>query len=334
MSVSQTQPTPDRQHRMNRRHRKDRRAARKKAASRVMPPEGVPLELPVASVGVRVAAQLADVLITVAAAVSIIVLLSMLYFGFWSTIFAFGSLLFFLIRVPYYVLSELAWNGQTLGKKLMKIKVVAHDGGSLTAHSLILRNMMKEAEVFLPGTLLLTLDQMTPWAAWASLAWVAMALSIPLTNPHRMRLGDMLAGTHVVHLPEPILLKDLALEAPRATSANGQRFTFLPHQLDHYGGFELQTLEKLLRAQENRMAQSSAEQNRQAMTAIVERIRRKIGYADVVEPADEAAFLQAFYSAQRAHLEQRQLFGDRRADKFYADAQPDEEEIASKYNLS
>ena len=328
MSVSQAHPTANRQHRV------DRRAARKKAASRVMPPEGVPLELPVAGVGVRVAAQLADLLITFAAAVAILIPLSLLYFEFFSTISAVGSLLFFFIRVPYYVLSELAWNGQTLGKKLMKIKVVAHDGGSLTTHSLVLRNMMKEAEVFLPGTLLLTLDHTTPWAFWASLAWVVMALSIPLSNPHRMRLGDMLAGTHVVHLPVPILLKDLALEAPRATSASGQRLTFLPHQLDHYGGFELQTLEKLLRAQDNRMAQSSAEQNRQAITAIVERIRRKIGYADVVEPADEVAFLQAFYSAQRAHLEQRQLFGDRRANKFYADAPPGEEEIATKHKLS
>ncbi len=316
MSVSRTRPTPSRQHRRN------RRAARKKAASRVIPPEGVPLELPVASLGVRVAAQLTDLLITFAAAVSILILLSMLFFMYRSTVFALGALLFFFIRVPYYILSELVWNGQTLGKKLMKIKVVAHDGGSLTIHSLVLRNMMKEAEVFLPGTLLLTLDQTVPWAVWASLAWVAMAFAIPLSNPHRMRLGDMLAGTHVIRLPVPILLKDLAIEAPRAISANGQRFTFLPHQLDHYGGFELQTLEKLLRAQENRMSQSSAEQSRQAMTAIVERIRQKIGYADAVEPGDELVFLQAFYSAQRAHLEQRQLFGDRRANKFYADARP------------
>ena len=33
-------------------------------------------------------------------------------------------------------------------------------------------------------------------------------------------------------------------------------------------------------------------------------------------------FLRAFYNAQRAHLEQKQLFGERRQDKFHADQTP------------
>ena len=56
-----------------------------------------------------------------------------------------------------------------------------------------------------------------------------------------------MAGTHVVHLPEPILLKDLASDKLVPVSAKSKGFTFLPHQLDHYGAFELQTLETLLR---------------------------------------------------------------------------------------
>ena len=302
--------------------RKQTRAVQRKAASEVIPPEGVPLQLPIASLGTRFGAQITDILITGGAAFAILLLLGTLGFVPPYVLFALGSLLFFFIRIPYYALSELAWNGQTLGKRMMKIKVVAHDGGSLTTHALVVRNLMKEAEIFLPGTLLLTLDQASPIASWAGLAWVAMAIMIPLSNVHRMRLGDMLAGTHVVQLPVPILLKDLALETPQPVSADGNGFTFLPHQLDHYGRFELQTLEKLLRAQDESMSRSSLAVHAEAVASVVDRIRRKIGYADAVPPAEAVAFLQAFYNAQRAYLEQRQLFGERRADKFHASDAP------------
>ncbi len=288
----------------------------------LMPPEGVPLTLPVAGVGVRFAAQITDVLITTIGSICLLVLLSALNLTTPRTIVAIGALLFFVIRVPYYVIAELGWNGQTLGKRLMKIKVVSHDGGPLTAHALVLRNLMKEAEIFLPATLLLTLNTATPFASIASLAWITMGLMVPILNRYRRRLGDIMAGTHVIHLPVPVLLKDLAAETPVVTE-DRKKITFLSHQLDHYGAFELQTLEALLRAQSQRPT-AGAEQQRQAtIETIVEKIRKKIGYADPVPPADRLRFLQAFYNAQREHLEQRQLFGDRRENKHYA--QSDEE---------
>ncbi|MEM1234006.1 MAG: RDD family protein [Pseudomonadota bacterium] len=306
-----------------REQRKAKRAARHTQAAQIIPPEGVPLELPIASVGVRMGAQLIDILITFAAAIAILLLLGMAGLIGINSFEGLAALLFFAIRVPYYVLAELVWNGQTLGKKFMKIKVVSHDGGPLSAHALVLRNIMKEAEIFLPGTLLLTIQVVDPLSAWMSAAWVAMAFAIPLSNAYRQRLGDMLAGTHVVHLPVPILLKDLARDAPRAGPAKKPAFTFLPHQLDHYGAFELQTLETLLRAQDQRMDQAHHKRNQATVSSIVDKIRHKIGYADVIQPGETVAFLRAFYNAQRAHLEQRQIFGDRRRDKFY-DADADE----------
>lgn len=298
--------------------RAQKRAARAQSAAQVIPPEGVPLTLPIAGVGVRIAAQFADIFITGAFALSILILLGMLGLTGVSALGGLAALLFFVIRIPYYVLSELAWNGQTIGKRMMKIKVVSHTGGPLTTHALVLRNIMKEAEVFLPGTLVLTLDQSTPIASWISFLWIMMALGIPFLNPHRMRLGDMLAGTHVVHLPQPILLADLARAKPDPAVSDEKGFVFLSHQLDHYGRFELQTLESFLRAQQQTGNSASHKQRRETLAAIVERIRKKIGFAQAVPPADHLAFLQAFYNAQRGHLEQRQLFGDRRSDKYYS----------------
>ncbi|WP_305987924.1 RDD family protein [Roseibium sp. MMSF_3544] len=285
--------------------------------SELMPPEGVPLTLEVAGVGVRLGAQITDIVITVVALVCIMILLATLDVTSPQTIFAIGALLFFLIRVPYYVLAELVWNGQTLGKRLMKIKVVSHDGGPLTTHALVLRNMMKEAEVFLPGTLVLMLDVASPVASFAALGWILMCLFVPIFDRYRRRLGDMMAGTHVIHLPVPVLLKDLASE-PRAFGENRKQFVFLSHQLDHYGAFELQTLESLLRAQNTRPTTDGGRQRDATIEAIVEKIRKKIGYADPVARSERLRFLQAFYKAQREHLEQRQLFGDRRENKHYA----------------
>lgn len=298
--------------------RKARRAEKRHAAGRIMSPEGVELALPIAGIGARLGAQVVDVLITGLFFVALLVFLSFSGFTSPSTISALGALLFFIIRIPYYVLSELAWNGQTLGKRFLKIKVVSHVGGPLTPHALVMRNVMKEAEIFLPGTLLLTLDSTSAISSWISLAWVAMAFAIPLSNPHRMRLGDMLAGTHVVQLEEPVLLTDMAETRLRENVTKPGKFVFLPHQLDHYGRYELQTLEQILRAQQREMSPTQRERNAETLSSIVHRIRKKIGFADNVPKAEYLAFLQAFYNSQRSYLEQRQLFGDRRSDKHHS----------------
>lgn len=287
--------------------------------NRLEPPEGVPINLPIAGVGVRLAAQITDLVVTLLAAGAFVVLLGVLQLTSPMTWLAIASMLFFVTRIPYYVLSELIWNGQTLGKRLMKIKVVSHDGGPLKTHGIVLRNLMKEAEIFLPVTLLLSLPAASTWSGLAYLTWTLMVLAVPILNPYRRRLGDFMAGTHVVHLPQPILLADLTT-TPVPGPVKGEKFKFLPHQLDHYGAFELQTLESFLRAEGRSKTQTDWAQRTKTLDAIVDKIRQKISYADAVPPEDQAAFLNAFYAAQRAHLEQRQLFGDRRADKHHANA--------------
>ncbi len=298
---------------MKRRWRKKRTDG--PSPDQLIPPEGVPLNLKVAGVGVRMGAQLADILITGVAWIAVLIFIGMLEIVSPETFAAFAILSFFFIRIPYYALSELAWNGQTLGKRFASIKVVANNGGSLTPHSLVARNLMKEAEVFLPGTLIFSLSTTEPVQSLIAAAWIAATLAVPLMNPRRRRLGDMIAGTYVVHLPVPVLFKDMAQSEP----ASEDTFVFLAHQLDHYGAFELQTLEDLLRAQSRAPTTATDAKNRDATIAtIVAKIRAKIEYAEAISPKDNLNFLQAFYNAQRAHLEQRQLFGDRRADKHHS----------------
>jgi hypothetical protein len=90
-------------------------------------------------------------------------------------------------------------------------------------------------------------------------------------------------------------------------------YTFTPAQLGFYGVYELQTLESVLRRAEPGSAAGRQE--------IARRIRAKIGWPAPEQTFqgerdfDPTAFLEAFYAAQRAHLERRMLFGKRRRDK-------------------
>ncbi|MBV1857540.1 MAG: RDD family protein [Nannocystaceae bacterium] len=214
----------------------------------ILPPEGVPLYFEIATFGVRFGAQLIDILITSVAAIALLLFLGSIGLSAPGQMTAIASMLFFIIRIPYYVVSELLWNGQTLGKRMVKVKVISANSGSLTAQSLVVRNLMKEAEIFLPGTLLLSLTASSPIWSLISLAWIIGVIAVPLINRRSQRLGDIIAGTFVIHLPKPILLKDLVLSDAVKTQVKTTKFNFLDHQLEHYGAFELQTLEDLLRA--------------------------------------------------------------------------------------
>lgn len=288
-----------------------------RAMDQLLPPEGVPLHFQIAGVGVRIAAQISDLLITGIAALALFLFFAAIDLTTPATLMAISAMLFFFIRIPYYALSELILNGQTIGKRLMKIKVVAADGRALTTQSLVVRNLMKEAEVFLPGTLLVTLSATNVVPSIIALLWIAGVLAVPLLNTRRRRLGDFIAGTYVVHLPQPVLLKDMSKAVSQPLTAE-QNFRFLTHHLEHYGAFELQTLEGFLRGSDRSKGPAEHKRHTATLAAVVEQIRRKIDYAEPVPKADQRAFLEAFYKAQREYLEQRQLFGDKRADKHHS----------------
>lgn len=302
--------------------RRKKQQTHPKGYENILPPEGVPLQFQIAGTGVRLAAQVSDIAITAIGAIAVVLFWFSTGYASPNSVSAIGSMLFFIIRIPYYVLSELLWNGQTLGKRLMKIKVISADGGSLNPHALVSRNLMKEAEIFLPGTLLFALDAANMTFSLMATAWIIAVLAVPLMNRRRQRLGDLIAGTFVIHLPVPVLLKDMALEKV-AHREPSEEFTFLSHHLEHYGRFELQTLEDLLRARETQTGLAAARRRKETLAAVVEQIRRKIDYADPVTESDSEAFLSAFYNAQRSFLEQKQLFGEKRADKTHNEQQSD-----------
>jgi uncharacterized RDD family membrane protein YckC len=273
-------------------------------------PEGVPIELKLAGGGDRVAAFILDQLIIAGTLLLLtIAALSALSavrrsFEPVGIIWIVGG---FVLRNFYFTLFEAGGRGATPGKRAMKIRVAARDGGRLSFASVAARNMMRELEIFLPLSLLAqgsSGEQVDRWTAGAGVLWVAFFVLFPWLNRDRLRAGDLVAGSWVVRAPRPALLPDMVDRG----LARLARFAFTDAQLDAYGVYELQTLERVLR-----------EDDHDAIDVTAATIRRRIGWTGR-EPA--GAFLQAYYAALRSRQERNLLFGRRRANKSDAPTPP------------
>lgn len=274
----------------------------------ILPPEGVPIGLEKASMGTRFGAQIIDLLLTYGTLIGLLLLVGWNLPFSWETMIAFFALLSFLCRIPYYILTELVWNGRTIGKRIVKIRVVSSDGRRLEPHQVVVRNLMKEAEVFTPISLLFGIVTSTGLVRWLMALWLLAVILVPIINRRNQRLGDMVAGTYVVVQPQ---IKK-AVEVTEAAKRYSDDFTFTLDQLEVYGRFELQSLEKILRDKGRKREDWERDKD------VAQAIRKKIGYVDPISGNDSRPFLMAFYNAQRAHLEQRRILGDKREDKHHA----------------
>jgi uncharacterized RDD family membrane protein YckC len=268
-------------------------------------PEGVDLSLKLADIGQRVGAFMIDLLIMVGIliALTILAIATVVSLGIARAEIAFVIWLlgFFLLRNGYFILMEMGPRAATFGKRGAGLRVVARSGERLTADRVIARNLMREIEFFLPLSFLFydaaegTAGGLT---ALAGLAWTGLFLFFPFFNRDKMRVGDLLAGTWVISAPRRKLTVDLS-----STDTAPGRFRFTEAQLDVYGVFELQTLERVLR-----------EGQAEAIATVAYTIRNKIGAFD--QGGDDYEFLLGYYDASRARMERGLLFGKRRADKY------------------
>lgn len=287
-------------------------------ARQIVTPEGVPLQFTLASGGDRAAAFVLDFLFLVVALAVMAIVITMTGGGPWMN--AFLMIAIFVIRNFYFVIFETRWQGLTPGKRIIGIRVVDARGGQLDAGAILARNLVREVEVWQPMMLLLASDQIWPdapgWAKAVAALWVFVFAFMPLFNKDRLRMGDIIGGTRVVVQPKTLLLPDLAdaVAAPPpmpgwAPPQPGAMFTFTAEQLDVYGIFELQVLEGVLRSESGTVA------HHEAITTVAAKIHAKIDYRQPVPVQAHERFLRDFYTALRAHLEKKMLFGHRKEDK-------------------
>ena len=276
---------------------------------RLVTPEGVDLRLRLGEAGARAGAFLLDLLVMLAALVALTVALLYAQSRFASP--AWGEmidvvwvLLFFVLRAFYFTGFEMGPRAATPGKRVLGLRVAARDGRQLGPASVIARNAMREVELFVPLGFLLWSPGggVDGWIRLAGLAWCLVFTLFPLFNRDRLRPGDLVGGTWVIEAPRRALLGDLAANGAGAGADTGA-FAFTTEELDAYGVKELHVLEDVLRARDA-----------EAVRAVAERIRARIGRAPRPGEAD-AAFLDAYYAGLRRRLEERMLFGVRKADK-------------------
>jgi uncharacterized RDD family membrane protein YckC len=269
-------------------------------------PEGVPLPLEIADAGQRAAAFLLDLLILLGSIIAISIFLIFVAKSIPGRAIDHVALLvwtigLFLLRNFYFTWFEARPRGQTPGKRMLGLRVIARHGGRLTLDAVIARNALREVEAFLPIMLMiasLASQGYDTLILVCGLGWSAIFLFMPLMNRDRLRAGDLLAGTWVVRVPKRPLLPEL--------SADVEENAFTEAELDAYGVFELETLEQVIR-------QAHAPAVATVTATICQRIGRQ-HWTDEGGPRD-LAFLQAYYAGLRGRLEQKLLFGRRRADK-------------------
>ena len=282
----------------------------------VTTPEGVPLPFVVAGAGDRAFAFVLDALVLLAATVAAWLICLAVFVVLRGLALALGMVAAFALRNAYFTVCEANWSGRTLGKRAVGLRVIARDGGPLTAEAVLARNLMRELEIFMPLTVLLLGQRLAPdlpgWARGAATVWLFAFALLPLASRQRLRCGDLAAGTLVVRAPRAVLLPDLAAAAAGAAvawNAFNAVNAFRQEQLDIYGIHELQVLEDLLRRS------SEGTLGAGVLDDVAAKIRRKIGWPREDPPVAAETFLRAFYGAQRGRLEQKLLFGVRQERK-------------------
>ncbi|MEM1131920.1 MAG: RDD family protein [Pseudomonadota bacterium] len=288
-------------------------------------PEGVGLNISLASASARFGALMLDMVFINLIYIAYFLVMFLLFLGFGlgfeelftanpeavngllSILFVVTILFIFIVRNGYFLYFELGPRGATWGKRILGIRVAARDGGRLAPEAVVARNLLREVEFFLPIQFLSILSAQGNTSSFTLIAgviWVLVFAFFLMFNKDRMRCGDLLAGTWVVLAPKQQLTEVVAPQDSMTSAARyGADYRFSDAELGIYGEYELQTLERVLR-------DGSEESERTVYVAIC----TKLGW----EPGagDERAFLENYYTQLRQKLESGMRFGKRRANKY------------------
>jgi len=154
---------------------------------RITTTQNVEIEYEIASIGERILAALIDYAVLIGYGIAISLILSALPGSGRSTSLALVVIL--LLPIFFYdLLCEILMDGQSFGKKQMKIKVTMLDGSQPGVGAYLLRWLLRLIDITLSsgGVAVLTL----------------------LFNGKGQRLGDLAAGTTVIKLKPEVGLRD------------------------------------------------------------------------------------------------------------------------------
>lgn len=151
-------------------------------------PEGIAFSLRLAGPVIRFLAWVLDLF-----CISVVTRISLAVIGLFAVIsYEFAVTLqviaYFLVTVGYGIIMEYYWRGQTIGKRLFRLKVMDNQGLRLQFHQVVIRNLLRFVDIM-------------------PMFYMAGGLACLMTR-YSQRLGDVAANTIVVWnppIPEPDL---------------------------------------------------------------------------------------------------------------------------------
>ncbi|MFT3892383.1 MAG: RDD family protein [Anaerolineales bacterium] len=198
-------------------------------------PENVAFGYQVAGIGSRFLATLIDtILVTL---LQVIVFVTYYFIVYALDIDPMGSgsawvaavmgLVIFLFYWGYYIFFEMFWNGQTPGKRWTGLRVIRNDGTPITLSESAIRNLTRIVD-FLPAA-------------------YGVGIITMFIDKRSRRLGDLAAGTLVVHDRAPISIQSIAMKRSANLRMHGTtRITLDGFPIERISNDELNLIEEFL----------------------------------------------------------------------------------------
>lgn len=250
-------------------------------------PENVTFDYDIAGIGSRFLAALMDT--------AIIVLLQVILFGTFILIaslvssepatnslvgwmLAIAGIISFIFFWGYYIFFEILWNGQTPGKRQVGLRVIRADGTPVTASEVVIRNLVRIID-FLPTL-------------------YGIGVVTMFINPSSRRVGDLAAGTLVVHDHAAKGLDDLSPVRSSSLKIPGEQ-THLTESfpVERVSEYELHIIEEFLSRRAT--LANSPTLARHILTSIFTRLSLP---ADSVNISHAETILAEIYGARRSTL--------------------------------
>jgi len=187
----------------------------------IVTPENISFDYRLAGPFRRLPAFLIDVFLRFAILMGIVLIASLFEALVLSTngiSTAIFLVVWFLMEWLYGGVLETYWNGQTIGKKLMGIRVISSDGQPINGMQAMLRNFLRFADMMPMVPIGAITGGPIPWP----IPLCTFALVIPLLNSRFQRLGDIVCGTMVIMEEKSGLFDTPRFEDPRVAQLAGE----------------------------------------------------------------------------------------------------------------
>jgi uncharacterized RDD family membrane protein YckC len=153
----------------------------------------VDIDYPVAGLGERIAARLIDLAIFFGLYL-IFIFSGVAMASFYSTKIMYGMIIAYAVLYIFYNLFyEIFLNGQSIGKKILKIKVISIDGGQASVGQYFIRWLFRLVDFVLTAQV-------------GGLICIAM-------SENKQRIGDIVAGTTVIKMVPRTTIAHIAFQS-------------------------------------------------------------------------------------------------------------------------